>query len=74
VFFVELDGTTARKRLILDLGTLAPQLPRGLKHLDNFEGMAFGPRAPDGGSTLVIVSDDNFRKTQQTAFLLFEMK
>jgi hypothetical protein len=74
IFVVELVGAEARKRLVLDLVALAKQLPRGLRHLDNFEAMAFGPRTPDGGSTLLIVSDDNFRSTQQTAFLLFEMK
>jgi hypothetical protein len=74
IFAVELVEEEARKRPVLDLVTLASSLPRGLKHLDNFEGMAFGPRAPDGGSTLLLVSDDNFRSTQQTAFLLFELK
>ena len=38
-FAVELEDGEARKRLILDLATLAHQLPRGLNHLDNFEGM-----------------------------------
>jgi len=74
IFVVDLVDGEARKRLVLDLVALAKQLPRGLKHLDNFEAMAFGPRASDGGATLLIASDDNFRSTQQTAFLLFEMK
>ena len=44
-----------------------------LRNLDNFEGMSFGPPGPDGGATLLFVSDDNFRKTQRTSFLLFSI-
>ena len=71
IFFVRLDGDTAQKTRVVDLGTLAPRLSPEMQHLDNFEGMAFGPPGSDGGSTLLIVSDDNFRKTQKTSFLLF---
>ena len=41
--------------------------------LDNTEGMTFGPRLPNGNRTLVFVSDDNFRKSQITQFLAFEV-
>ena len=44
-----------------------------MTRLENFEGMAFGP-VVNGVPTLLVVSDDNFRKTQKTAFLLFGMK
>jgi hypothetical protein len=77
IFWVELDApdsATVRKALVLDLGTLAPRLSPALAHLDNFEGMAFGPPAASGGRTLLIVSDDNFRKTQRTSFLLFGLQ
>lgn len=73
IFLVTLDGTEARKTLVLDLGTLAPRLSPELRNLDNFEGMSFGPPSPDGGATLLVVSDDNFRSTQRTAFLLFSI-
>lgn len=59
------DYTPVKKSLVLDLATLG--LP-----LDNLEGMAWGPRLPDGRPTLILVSDDNFNPFQQTQFLLFE--
>ncbi|WP_028101042.1 esterase-like activity of phytase family protein [Pseudoduganella violaceinigra] len=57
----------ARKRLVLDFGTL------GLPRIDNLEAMAFGPRLPNGHATIVFASDDNFGKAQVTQFLLFEV-
>lgn len=54
----------ARKRLLFDLADL------GVKP-ENFEGMSFGPRLPDGRRTLVLVSDDNFNPTQDpTTFVV----
>lgn len=55
-----------KKKLVLDLSDL------GI-YLDNLEGMALGPRLPDGSQSLVLVSDDNFRDTQITQFLLFRL-
>jgi 3-phytase/alkaline phosphatase D len=37
--------------------------------IDNIEGMTFGPPLPDGRSTLVIVSDNNFNPGQFTEFI-----
>lgn len=73
IFAVTLAGTTARKTLLLDLSTLTPKLSPALAHLDNFEGLAFGPEV-DGRPTLLVMSDDNFRPTQKTSFLLFGLK
>jgi hypothetical protein len=73
LFSVELIGTEARKRLLLNFETVAPRLSSALTRLENFEGLSFGPIV-NGTPTLLIVSDDNFRKTQKTAFLLFGMK
>ncbi len=73
LFAVELIGAEARKRLLLDFESVAPRLSSALTRLENFEGMTFGPIV-NGVPTLLIVSDDNFRKTQKTAFLLFGMK
>jgi hypothetical protein len=42
--------------------------------LDNLEGMAIGPRLPDGTQSLVLVSDDNFNMLQSTQFLLFRLR
>jgi hypothetical protein len=57
----------AKKRLVLDLTTLA--LPK----LDNVEGIAWGPRLANGHDTLVLMSDDNFNRSEVTQFLLFEV-
>jgi 3-phytase len=54
------------KTLLLDLDTL--RIP-----LDNVEGMTIGPTLPDGRSSLVLVSDNNFAATQFTQFLLFAL-
>jgi hypothetical protein len=62
------------KTLLLDFDSLVPQWPPALANLDNFEAMAFGPPAPDGARTLLVVSDDNFRATQRTVFLWFRIE
>jgi hypothetical protein len=64
--------TPATKRFVLDLDDVRGLSPQ-LAGLDNFEGMTFGPRLADGSASLVLVSDDNFNATQQTAFLLFRI-
>jgi 3-phytase len=64
----------ARKTLILDLDSLVPQLPPALANLENFEALAFGPPLPDGQRTLIMMSDDNFRVTQKTAFVWLKIE
>jgi hypothetical protein len=59
-----LDVRPVEKRLLLDLKTLG--IP-----LDNIEGMAIGPRLPDGRRSLILVSDNNFSAAAFTQFLLF---
>lgn len=56
-----------KKQLVLDLQEL------GIR-LDNLEGLTFGPRLPDGSQSLILMSDDNFKKEQITQFLLFRLK
>ncbi len=56
-----------RKKLVLDLGNLGIIL-------DNLEGMALGPRLPDGTQSLVLVSDNDFDETRNTQILLFRLK
>ena len=57
-----------KKALLLDLADAG--IP-----LENFEGMSFGPSLPDGRSTLVLVSDDNFNPAQNpTTFLVFAIE
>ncbi len=55
-----------QKKLLLNLAELGIEL-------DNLEGMTLGPILPDGSQSLVLVSDDNFRKDQVTQFLLFKI-
>jgi hypothetical protein len=58
----------ASKTLLLDLADTG--IP-----LENFEGMAFGPRLPDGRATRVLVSDDTFNPVQEaTTFLVFAVE
>lgn len=64
----DLEGIQpVRKQLLFDLTTLDVGL-------DNLEGMALGPRLPDGSQSLLLVSDDNFQPSQKTQFLLFRLK
>ena len=57
-----------KKALLLDLADAG--IP-----LEHFEGMSFGPSLPDGRSTLVLVSDDNFNPAQNpTTFLVFAIE
>lgn len=73
LFSVELVAGDARKRLLLDFNDITSRLSSALSRLENFEAMTFGPIV-NGVPTLLIASDDNFRSTQKTAFLLFGMR
>jgi len=68
--FAALEGRKyipVRKRQLLDLA----DLPLG--QVDNIEGVAWGRRLVNGHDTLVMVSDDNFARSQVTQLLLFEV-
>ncbi|HSG38422.1 MAG TPA: esterase-like activity of phytase family protein, partial [Thermoanaerobaculia bacterium] len=82
IFRVSLDGATdvsgldslagksytpVRKTLLFDFGSIG-FVP------DNIEGMAFGPDLPDGSRTLVLVSDNNFSRLQQTQILALRLR
>ncbi|MBL4893589.1 MAG: esterase-like activity of phytase family protein [Emcibacter sp.] len=60
----DISYQAARKRLLLDLGTLGIEI-------DNIEGMSFGKILEDGRQSLLLISDDNFRSAQTTQILLF---
>jgi hypothetical protein len=64
----------ARKRLVADLMAWRMRLPSLLATLSNFEGLAFGPSGPGGHPTVMLVSDDNFRPTQTTAFVWLALR
>lgn len=56
----------AIKKLILNMDDL------GI-HIDNVEGVTFGPTLANGHPSLIFVTDDNFQQKQKTQFLLFEI-
>lgn len=61
-----------KKTLILDLDDIVPQLSPGFKSLENFEGLAIGPKLPSGKESLVLVSDNNFSRGQRSVLLILE--
>jgi hypothetical protein len=63
-----------KKTLLMDLSNVQGLSPDLARNLDNFEGLAIGPRLPDGRATLLLVSDDNFRAEQRTWFLRFAIE
>ncbi len=67
------DWRPVQKELLLDLDDIVPELSPGYQSLDNFEAMGLGPVLPDGGQSLLLVSDDNFEDSQRTVFLLFRL-
>jgi hypothetical protein len=64
-------STAVSKVLVSDLNALPGLSPR-LANLDNFEGLAWGPRDRNGVRPLIVVSDDNFNTSQVTAFLFLQ--
>lgn len=56
-----------QKKLLLDLRKLDVLL-------DNIEGLTFGSKLPDGQSSLILVSDNNFNSLQRTQILAFRLR
>lgn len=54
------------KKLLLNLDTL------GI-HIDNVEGITWGPALANGHRTLVMITDNNFQSFQKTQVFLFEV-
>lgn len=57
-----------KKRLVVDFAEL------GLAHVDNIEGMGWGPKLPTGERTLVFVSDDNFNDSQVSQLIALAVR
>ncbi|MFM6010663.1 MAG: esterase-like activity of phytase family protein [Dolichospermum sp.] len=55
------------KKLLLDLRSLDVSL-------DNIEGLTLGPKLAKGEQSLILISDNNFRRLQQTQILAFKLK
>ncbi|WP_040030003.1 esterase-like activity of phytase family protein [Staphylococcus cohnii] len=60
--------TPVKKQLIANLNA------QDIGHIDNIEGMSFGPKLPNGHDSLVLISDNNFNQKQQTKLTAFEIK
>ena len=56
----------AKKKLLFNMDSLG-------MYIGNVEGVSFGPLLPNGNRTLIFVADNNFRVTEKTQFLLFEI-
>ncbi|SDE29491.1 Uncharacterized conserved protein [Riemerella columbipharyngis] len=56
----------ATKKLLLDLSNL------GI-HIDNLEGICFGPKLPNGHQSVLLISDNNFSNDEVTQILLFDL-
>ena len=67
------EARPVEKVLVLDLKDVVSELEPEFPSLDNFEGMCWGPGLASGSGTLILVSDNNFRQKQRTAFLVFEV-
>ncbi|MCA9625451.1 MAG: esterase-like activity of phytase family protein [Myxococcales bacterium] len=65
----EEPGDELDKELVLDLASIVPLLDPTYGDLDNFEAMV----VTDGGQSLTLASDDNFRDDQRTALLRFRV-
>jgi hypothetical protein len=67
------------KTLVLDLASLPddgfPEAlqPQRTRLLENFEGLALGPRLPGGRRALFVVSDDNSRPAQRARILVLAL-
>lgn len=82
IFLVDLSGATniidrkalsqsekfipAKKSLLLNMDDLSI-------HVDNIEGVTWGPLLPNGNRSLVLISDNNFQSFQKTQVFLLEV-
>jgi hypothetical protein len=57
----------AEKKLLLDLRAFDVSL-------DNIEGLTLGAKLPNGQQSLILISDNNFNRLQQTQILAFKLK
>ncbi|WP_127846341.1 esterase-like activity of phytase family protein [Psychroflexus aestuariivivens] len=64
----------AEKTLVFDFKSIKNKLTNGI--IDNIEGLCFGPKLPNGNSTLILISDNNFNRfgKQLNQIILLEIK
>jgi len=65
--------SASTKALLLDFETIRPKLTNGI--VDNIEGITFGKKLANGHQSLIVISDDNFRKfsPQLSQIIVFEV-
>ncbi len=70
-----------QKELLVDLSDCptggakaAPGAVQANPLLDNFEALTLGPLLPDGRQSLVLVSDDNFNRSQTTRVIVLAVE
>ena len=70
---LDLEFVPATKTLLFDFETIRSKLTN--KIIDNIEGITFGPTLKNGNKTLLVISDDNFKKfgKQITQIIAFEI-
>jgi hypothetical protein len=74
------DAPVLEKALVVDVGLLPvaglppTKGPQPSLLLDNYEGLAIGPRLPDGRGSLVLVSDDNARADQTARVVVLAVR
>lgn len=61
------------KTLVLDLDDIIEDLAPGFRRLENFEGLAIGPKLPNGSPSLALIADNNFSLNQRTLLLILEI-
>ncbi|MFW0716452.1 esterase-like activity of phytase family protein [Pedobacter sp. N23S346] len=64
--FIKNPPKPLKKKLLFDFDRLNI-------HVDNIEGVTFGPKLPNGHNSLIFCVDNNFGKTQIQQFFLFEV-
>jgi len=64
--FKDAKFNPTKKKLLFNMDTLG-------MYISNIEGVSFGPQLPNGNETLIFVADNNFKATEKTQFLLFEI-
>ncbi|MEE9349333.1 MAG: esterase-like activity of phytase family protein [Flavobacteriaceae bacterium] len=67
------DYTLATKTLVFDFDNIRSKLTNGI--IDNIEGITFGPKLDNGNKTLILVTDNNFKKfnKQLNQFIILEV-
>lgn len=66
--------STLKKDILYDFDKVIKELKAEYQFLDNIEGMCLGPKLSNGNQTLILVSDNNFSKSQRTHFIIMEIK